>query len=95
MFEHAGHHGGPSTLAWVIFALLLALLLLSLVSMALDAYYRSQPPRGGHALAALDARYAAGEVPREEYLQTRRDLGGAVAADAPTEEIKPAPKPPA
>jgi hypothetical protein len=41
--ERAGD-GGPSDLAWVIFALLLVLLLLAIVSLALDAYYRS---RGG------------------------------------------------
>ena len=43
--ERAGS-GGPSDLAWVIFGLLLALLLLAIVSLALDAYYRSQggPP---------------------------------------------------
>jgi uncharacterized membrane protein len=40
--ERAGHNGGPSDLAWVIFALLLVLLLLTIVSLALDAYHRSQ-----------------------------------------------------
>jgi hypothetical protein len=39
--ERAGH-GGPSDLAWVIFGLLLALVLLAIISLALDAYYRSQ-----------------------------------------------------
>jgi hypothetical protein len=43
--ERAGN-GGPSDLAWVNFGLLLALLLLAIVSLALDAYHRSQggPP---------------------------------------------------
>ena len=40
--ERVGHGGGPSDLAWVMFALLLVLLLLAIVSLALDAYYRSQ-----------------------------------------------------
>jgi hypothetical protein len=53
--ERAGD-GGPSDLAWVIFALLLALLLIAIASVALDAYYRLQggarpffkwPPPGG------------------------------------------------
>ena len=39
--ERAGN-GGPSDLAWVIFGLLLALVLLAIISLALDAYYRSQ-----------------------------------------------------
>ena len=43
--ERAGH-GGPSDLAWVIFGLLLALVLLAIISLALDAYYRSQGSPG-------------------------------------------------
>jgi uncharacterized membrane protein len=39
--EHAGG-GGPSDLLWVIFGIALALLLIAIVSVALDAYYRSQ-----------------------------------------------------
>ena len=60
--ERVGHGGGPSDLAWVIFALLLVLLLLAIVSLALDAYYRSQggsrpyvkwlPPGGPPGLAS-------------------------------------------
>jgi len=88
--EHAGR-GGPSDLAWVIFALLLVLLLLAIVSLALDAYHRSQGPRpftkwlppgippgmfpGGRALAVLDVRYARGEISRKDYLRARDDLG--------------------
>jgi uncharacterized membrane protein len=84
--EHVGHHGGPSNLAWVIFALLLALLLLSLVSLALDAYYRSQASSG--AVAVLDQRYARGEITRDEYGQARTDLG---AAPLPVTETPPEP----
>jgi uncharacterized membrane protein len=44
--EHVGRGGGwPDSLLWVIFALVLVLLLLAIVSLALDAYYRSQGPR--------------------------------------------------
>ena len=35
-----GHNGGPSAFAWTIFALLLVLLLIALVSLVLDFYYR-------------------------------------------------------
>src|SRR6266513_2546934 len=83
--ERVGHDGGTHSLAWVIFALLLVLLLIAIVSLALDAYYRSQGPKpftkwlppgmppgmfpGGRALAVLDVRYARGEIGREEYLR--------------------------
>jgi uncharacterized membrane protein len=90
--ERVGHDGGTHSLAWVIFALLLVLLLLVIVSLALDTYYRSQGPKpvtkwlppgppgmfpGGRALAVLDVRYARGQIGRKEYLQAREDLGGA------------------
>ena len=90
--EHAGHHGGGHPLAWVIFALLLVLLLVALVSLALDMYHRSQRVPSGGALAVLDDRYARGEITREAYLQAREDLGG---PEAPTVEIPPPPEPPA
>jgi uncharacterized membrane protein len=102
--EHGGHHGGPHTLAWVIFGLLLALLLLAIVSLALDAYYRSQGSRpftkglpagmvpGGRALAVLDVRYARGEISRKDYLRAREDLGTPPEADAEaTTEVQPPP----
>jgi uncharacterized membrane protein len=101
--EHVGR-GGPSDLAWVIFALLLVLLLLVIVSLALDAYYRSQGPRtftkwlppqmvpGGRALAVLDVRYARGEISRKDYLRTRDDLGAPRDLDDEvTTEIQPEP----
>jgi uncharacterized membrane protein len=92
--EHVGSHGGgwPDGLSWMIFALLLVLLLLAAVSLALDAYHRSQRPRavtrwagpapapglvpGGRALGVLGMRYARGEISRAEYLQARADLSG-------------------
>ncbi|HEY7692921.1 MAG TPA: SHOCT domain-containing protein [Gaiellaceae bacterium] len=96
--------GGPSTLAWVIFALLLALLLLAIASLALDLYRSRRaratgatgtPPRAvdssARALALLDDRYARGEVSRDEYLQARDDLRG--TADAATQVIPPDPEP--
>lgn len=103
--EHAGG-GGPSTLAWVIFALVLVLLLLAIASLAIDAYHRSRAsrpvtgtahgpatpaPATSEALAALDARYARGEIPRDEYLQARDDLRG--TPEAPTQVIPPSPEP--
>jgi uncharacterized membrane protein len=102
--EHAGG-GGSSTLAWVIFALVLVLLLLAIASLVIDAYYRrraSQPaqvsgpapgPGTSEALAALDARYARGEIPRDEYLQARDDLRGTTEATTQVIPAKPEPEP--
>jgi uncharacterized membrane protein len=89
----------------VIFALVLVLLLLAIASFAIDAYYRSRAsrpavaavagpapgPSAMEALAALDARYARGEIPRDEYLQARDDLRG--IPEVPTQVIPPNPEP--
>ena len=98
--------GGPSTLAWVIFALLLVLLVLAIVSLAVDAYYRRRgarpvpqppadaPPESGNsseALAVLDDRYARGEISRDDYLRTRDDLRGVPGAT--TQVIPQEPEP--
>ena len=82
---------GPSSFDWMIFALLCLILLVSLISLVLDFYYRSNRPSG--TLAVLDERYARGEIDRAAYLQARTDLGGSVpaeeASEAPTEVAKP------
>jgi putative membrane protein len=89
LVQRAGDAGGwPDGLSWVIFAVLLALLLLAIVSLALSAYWRTQG--GGErvrsdALAELDLRYARGEIGRDEYLQRRVDLGGTLVAAPPSE----------
>lgn len=102
--EHSGG-GGTGTLAWVIFALLLVLLLLAIASLVIDAYYRrraSQPvvaqvarpvpaPATSEALDALDARYARGEIARDEYLQARDDLRG--TTESTTQVIPPKAEP--
>lgn len=88
--ERVDHHGGPSAFAWTIFALLLVLLLIALVSLVLDFYYRSKSDAPGGTLAVLDERYARGEITREAYLQARVDLGGKPPVDeAPTEVAAP------
>ena len=92
MVEVAGHPGnGDHALLWVVFALVLVLLLVVLVSLVLDYYHRSNepqpgenvPPPGGAALEILDTRYAGGELTRRDYLQARKDLLGAGEAPAP------------
>jgi hypothetical protein len=108
--ERAGHDGGPSDLAWVIFALLLVLLLLAIVSLALDAYFRSQGPRpfvkwlgpggppgmfpGGRAVGVLNMRYARGEISRKDYLRAREDLGVPSEADVEAEATTEVEAPP-
>jgi putative membrane protein len=90
--------GWPDGLSWVMFALLLVLFLIAVVSLALALYDRSH--RGvavrSDALAELDLRYARGEVGRDEYLQRRADLGGQVAPVPPPEAttvVAPPPEP--
>ena len=91
VIERAGQHSGPSAFAWTIFALLLVILLVALISLVLDFYYRTNRPGG--TLAVLDERYARGEIDRATYLQARADLGGPPpASEAPTEVT---PQPPA
>jgi uncharacterized membrane protein len=101
LVQHVDGGSGPSSLAWAIFALVLVLLVLAIVSLAIDAYYRSRgvrpavasvyaggaPGDSSEALAVLDARYARGEVTRDEYIQTRNDLRG--ATDATTQVLPP------
>ena len=88
MIQVAGHHDGSHTLLWVIFAVLLVLLVVALVTLVLEARHRGQepqpaedgaPPPGG-AIAALDTRYASGELSRQDYLQARKDILGPGAA---------------
>jgi len=89
--------GGPSALAWTIFALQL-LLLLGLAALLLRSFAFARPagpPRGRpftrrgpqDPLEHLRVRYARGEISREEYLQVTRDLGG--TPEEPTEELPP------
>ena len=79
LVDRAGDAGGwPDGLSWVIFAVLLALLLLAVASIALNAYWRTNGGSTG-ALAELDLRYARGEIGRDEYFQRRADLGGPAA----------------
>src|SRR4051812_22256948 len=93
--EHAGGGGAgwPDGLAWVIFAVLLALLLLAIVSLALSAYWHTAGGTRGGALAELDLRYARGEVGRDEYLQRRADLGGPAAPGGEPGAAPPARRP--
>lgn len=83
------HAGGPSLLAWLVFAVLVALLALAV------AYAATRLGRGrvsaapavvapaDDALAVLRLRYARGEIAREEYLRASDDLSGGAPPTAP------------
>jgi uncharacterized membrane protein len=90
-FDGGGHHGGPGALGWVIFALQL-LMLVALTVLLVRAFRFAGPPPGRFVmhrrgprdpLAHVRMRYARGDISREEYLQTTRDLGGE-PEEAPT-----------
>jgi putative membrane protein len=99
LVQRAGDAGGwPDGLSWLMFAILLVLLLIAIVSLALALYDRShvETAPGGTpsgALTELDLRYARGEIGRDEYLQRRIDLGGS-AAPAPEATTVVSPPPP-
>ncbi|HXC56861.1 MAG TPA: SHOCT domain-containing protein [Rhizomicrobium sp.] len=65
-----------------LFSLLVLILVFSLIFGRRRYYYGYHPWywHGGasrsDALAVLEARYARGEIQREEYLQKKQDLGG-------------------
>ena len=89
------NHGGPGTLAWVIFALEL-LMLAALAVLLVRAFAWRPRPAGprfirkqapGEPLDVVRYRYARGELTRDEYLQATRDLGG--EPEAPTDELPP------
>jgi uncharacterized membrane protein len=78
---HSTHHGGPPALAWATFALVL-LLALAFFATAVSQLSARRPRRFAFAgpgrtpdpLAVLQARYARGEIGRDEYLQAVADL---------------------
>ena len=81
------HHGGGSTLGWVVFALQL-LMLAGLAVLIARAFMRPRfgprPGRGGPGdpVEIARHRYARGELTREQYLELVGDLGGAATPDS-------------
>lgn len=59
---------------WLGVLLGIALVVLIVVGIAWLVRERDERPRGRSALEALELRYARGDVDREVYLATRRDL---------------------
>jgi putative membrane protein len=60
-----------------LFTLLIVFLVISLIFRRRYYYYGYHPwSSRSQALDVLEGRYARGEIPREEYLEKKRDLGG-------------------
>jgi uncharacterized membrane protein len=78
------HHGGGSTLGWVIFALQL-LMLAGLAVLLARAFMRPRPAGPAAPLEIARYRYARGELSHDEYLQVVHDLGG--GDEAPTQDL--------
>lgn len=57
---------GTMALLWIVLLVLGVVVLVRLATGGLR--------RGGMAVAALEARYANGEIGRDEFLQRRKDL---------------------
>jgi len=74
-----GHGGGWGPLHGLVSMLLLAVLIVAVV-LSIRAFWhvggRDERGDGSSAIEALDARYAKGEIEREDYLQRKKDLGG-------------------
>jgi putative membrane protein len=62
------------------FGFILWLIIFAAIIAGVVWFVRSQPVRDGQgrstALDVLEERYARGEIPREEYLQIKRDITG-------------------
>ncbi len=76
MWNHMGYFGDgwlwPMALHGAMSLLWIGLLVLGIVVVVRLA--TGGVRRGGTALAALETRYANGEIGREEFLQRRKDL---------------------
>jgi len=63
-----------------ILTLILVVLIVSLIFHRRHYYYYGYPydraRSRSDALAILEARYAKGEIQREEYIEKKKDLGG-------------------
>lgn len=71
---------GWGALMMVVFALILIVLAVALLGVlwqpsAPSAYSSAHAPTGSNAFDVLEARYARGELNREEYIKIRGDLG--------------------
>ena len=73
-----GYYGGMAG-PWGFFPMLFWLLVLAGIGFVVYALVRRQPVGPGapeDPLRALAARYARGEIDREQYLRVREDLEG-------------------
>jgi uncharacterized membrane protein len=78
-YPYADH--GPHLLGWLVFAALLALLVVGVLALlgrtgrprVIPAGARQEP--ASDALTVLRLRYARGEISRDEFLQASEDLG--------------------
>ena len=62
---------------WIVMALLHAALFWAVCLLVLAWLWRGGAPRGRSAMDILGARYAKGELSRDEFERMKRDLGGA------------------
>lgn len=73
-----GYYGGMAG-PWMLLPILFWMLVLAGIGFLVYAFVRRRPVGSGapdDPLRALSARYARGEIDREQYLRMREDLEG-------------------
>lgn len=80
------YDSGPGLLGWLIFAILVALLVVAVYAAGAHlarpepARTLAAPAAAEEPLALLRLRYARGEISRDDFLQASADLGGSPPA---------------
>jgi putative membrane protein len=70
-----GGYGAFGMIIWVIILIAIVALVVWLVRSLAGPSAQHMPPRRSAGLDVLEERYARGEISRDEYLETKRDLG--------------------
>ena len=77
MMDQYGHMGSGHFLFGILWLIILAGIVILTVLVIRRLWHVGMPSSGSSsARDTLDAMYAKGEIPREEYLQRREDLKG-------------------
>lgn len=79
MGDMMGFGSGGMWFGWIFMLLFWGLVILGIIAIAkwlIGGAGAGRPSRGQSPLQILEARYARGDIEREEFEQKKRDLGG-------------------